>query len=74
MSDWIDFSRWPECQSMQRPGYVFELANAEGKTLLMRCAPDAPRPAGWSTGPIRFRLVPEQPPRHSAPAPKPRGE
>ncbi len=32
MSDWIAYDRWPEC-GMQRPGYVFELKNAEGQSL-----------------------------------------
>ena len=33
MSDWISFDRWPECAELERPGYRFEIKNAEGEAF-----------------------------------------
>lgn len=71
MTDWVSFDQWTNCPAMERPGYVFEVANAEGQTLLTRCDPALQKPWDWTSGPVRFRLVPEQKPRRSNPIPAP---
>ncbi len=71
MSEWIDFSRWEECQVMERPGYVFEVANAEAQSLLTDCTLVLPVPEDWSSPPVKFRLVPAPPLQSSEPIPKP---
>lgn len=71
MSEWIDFSRWDECKLMERPGYVFEVVNAESQSLLTDCTLVLPIPFDWSSPPARFRLVPAPPLRHSDPIPQP---
>jgi hypothetical protein len=71
MNDWIDFNRWSECQRWSRPGYVFEVINSEGQSLLTPCVKDLERPWDWSSAPIRFRVKPEPKPRRSQPLPKP---
>lgn len=70
MSDWIDFDRWPECASMERPGIIFEVTNEE-QTLLTSCTIPLELPFDWTSAPVRFRAVPEAKPRHSSPLPKP---
>jgi len=71
MSEWIDFERWPDCVRMERPGYVFEVRNGEGRTLLTPCTVPLQLPFDWTSPPVRFRLVEEQRPRHSTPVPRP---
>jgi hypothetical protein len=71
MSEWIDFERWPDCVRMERPGYVFEVRNGEGRILLTPCTVPLRLPFDWTSPPVRFRLVEEQRPRHSAPVPRP---
>jgi hypothetical protein len=71
MSDWIDFSHWPDCATLSRPGYVFEVANAQDQRLLTPCAPELEVPWDWKSGPVRFRLVIEEKPVHSTPIPPP---
>lgn len=70
MSEWIDFDRWSECRSMERPGIIFEVTNNE-QTLLTTCVVPLPVPFDWKAAPVRFRTVPEPEPRHSSPLPKP---
>lgn len=72
MSEWYPIDRWQDCQSLARPGTVFELQNAEGKSLVTHCGPLPAYPFDWTTGPVRFRQVIEQAPSHSAPLPPPR--
>ena len=69
--DWIDFDRWPECRSLERPGIVFEVENAAGQSLLTTCTIPLEVPFDWSGSPIRFRPVAEPKPQHSAPLPRP---
>lgn len=71
MGEWIDFERWPECLVKEQPGYVFEVANEEDRRMLTRCVIPLPIPFDWESEPVRFRLAPESPPRHSAPLPQP---
>jgi hypothetical protein len=71
MVEWIDFERWPECPSMERPGFVFEVTNAEQQTLLTECVVPLEVPFDWRSPPLKFRLVPEPEPRHSDPIPAP---
>lgn len=72
MSDWIDFDRWKECPQMQRPGYVFEIRNAQGRSILTECDVTLQLPPGWASAPVQFRLVKAPAPRRSTPIPKPR--
>jgi hypothetical protein len=71
MCEWIDFSRWDECKAMERPGYVFEVVNAEEQRMLTTCTVPLEMPLDWSSSPVKFRMVPEQEPRHSDPLPPP---
>jgi hypothetical protein len=71
MSEWIDFERWPDCVRMERPGYVFEVRNGEGRILLTPCTVPLRLPFDWTSPPVRFRLVEEQSPHHSTPVPRP---
>ncbi|MBX9741707.1 MAG: hypothetical protein K2X62_16655 [Beijerinckiaceae bacterium] len=71
MTDWVSFDQWANCSGMEKPGYVFEVANAEGKTLLTPCDPKLQKPWDWASGPVRFRLVPQGKPRRSDPIPPP---
>lgn len=71
MSDWIPFERWQECARLERPGYVFEVANGEGRSLFTACTVPLQQPFDWTSPPVRFRLVTAPPARHSTPLPKP---
>jgi hypothetical protein len=71
MSDWIDFDRWHECARMERPGYVFEIKNEQGQSLLTACTAALTWPAGWTSAPVMLRLIEEPRPRHSTPIPGP---
>ena len=71
MGDWIDFDRWPDCVSMERPAIVFEIENSERQVLLTECIVPLPTPSGWTSPPVRFRAVEAPEPRHSSPIPKP---
>jgi hypothetical protein len=70
MSDWIDFDRWRECARMERRGYVFEIKNERGQSLLTVCTAALTWPAHWTSAPVAFRLIKEPKPRHSTPIPK----
>jgi hypothetical protein len=72
MGEWIDFSRWEDCTRMERPGYAFEVVNAEAQSILTTCTVPLPMPPDWSSSPVKFRLVPVPAPRHSEPLPLPR--
>lgn len=69
MIEWIDFIRWQDCKAMEKPGYVFEVVNADDQRMLTSCIVPLEVPLDWSTLPIKFRIVPEQQPRRSTPLP-----
>ncbi|MDB5571469.1 MAG: hypothetical protein JWN93_2652 [Hyphomicrobiales bacterium] len=71
MDAWFDFQQWADCARMSRPGHVFEVENAQGQRLLTPCVPRLETPWDWASGPVRFRLVREAPPRRSSPMPEP---
>lgn len=72
MYDWIPIDQWAECSTMERPGIVFEIRNADGQTLMTACVPEAPKaPFDWTAPPIEFRPVPQPPAQHSEPLPPP---
>jgi hypothetical protein len=72
MGEWLDFDRWPDCHELAKPGYVFEVSNEAGQTLLTECTVPLELPWDWRDPPTRFRLVLPPAPRHSAPLPEPR--
>jgi hypothetical protein len=72
LSEWVDFDRWKECPQLERPGYVFEVRNAEGQSLFTACDVSLKLPSTWKSAPVRFRLVEAPKPRHSTPIPRPR--
>ncbi len=72
MSDWISFDRWPDCARLERPGYVFEVVNGEGRSLVTSCTVPLQFPFDWTSPPVLFRLVEAPPARHSNPIPKSR--
>ena len=69
--DWIDFDRWPDCRTLERPGIVFEVENGVGQSLLTTCTIPLEIPTDWQGAPTRFRPVEEPKPQHSAPLPPP---
>jgi hypothetical protein len=71
VSEWQAMEAWPNCQSLARPGIVFELQNAQGQSLLARCGPLPPVPFDWMAGPVRFRAIAEPEAERSAPIPPP---
>lgn len=70
VGDWIDFERWPQCHEIETAGYVFEVANTAGQTLMTECTVPLELPWDWRTPPTRFRLVVMPTPRHSDPLPE----
>lgn len=71
MSDWVDFTLWKDCARMERPGFVFEVRNREGRTLLTTCTIPLNLPFDWTSPPVQFRLVEAPKPHRSNPVPKP---
>lgn len=71
MSDWIDFDQWQNCARMERPGFVFEVRNGEGRSLLTTCTVPLQVPFDWKSPPVHFRLVEAPKLRRSNPIPKP---
>lgn len=72
MAEWIAIEQWARCAELARPGIVFELRNSEGLSLFTPCVSPLPAvPFDWKSAPVAFRPVPEAPPRHSTPLPKP---
>lgn len=67
--EWIDFIHWQECKAIERPGYISEVVNADDQHILTTCIAPLKVPSGWVTSPVKFRIVPEQRPRHSTPLP-----
>ena len=73
MGEWISIEQWQECERLARPGIVFEISNAEGKSMFTPCVvPLPPAPFDWKSAPLRFRTVPEAVPERSAPIPPPK--
>jgi hypothetical protein len=73
MGEWIAIAQWEKCRGLARPGIIFEISNAEGKSLFTPCVvPLPPVPFDWKSGPVRFRAVPEPAPERSAPIPAPK--
>ena len=71
---WFDIARWVECEALRRPGYVFELQNAEGMSLFTDECLDLATveyPYDWKSRPQRFRLIVPSVPTHSTPMPPP---
>lgn len=74
MDGWIAIEQWARCQEMARPGIVFEIRNRDGNRMVSECVvPMPPAPFDWKSGPIEFRAIAEEPPRHSSPIPAPKG-
>ncbi|PVE26198.1 hypothetical protein DC522_00030 [Microvirga sp. KLBC 81] len=71
MSDWINFDQWHDCAQMERPGFVFEVKNKEGQSLLTTCTVPLQLPFDWKSPPACFRLIEAPEPRRSNPIPKP---
>lgn len=72
MDGWISMERWPECRTMDKPGIVFEVRNAEGAAMFVPCVVPFPgAPWDWTSPPLRFRIVPIEKPRRSGPIPRP---
>ncbi len=71
MSEWIAIEQWVQCVQMERPGIVFEVRNGEGQSLFTPCVHPLQTPWDWKSAPVQFRAVPEAPPKHSSPLPKP---
>lgn len=71
MSEWIDFSLWDQCETLARPGYVFEVVNAEDQSMLTVCVVPLEVPFDWASLPLKFRMLPEPSARHSNPIPPP---
>lgn len=60
-------------RELAQPGVIFEIGNAEGKSLFTPCVmPLPPTPFDRKSPPLRFRAVPEPAPEHSAPIPPPK--
>jgi hypothetical protein len=71
MTEWMAIAHWPDCRKLEKPGIIFELQNASGQSLFTRCLVDPAVPVDWVHPPIRFRVIVDQPPEHSAPLPAP---
>ena len=71
MSEWIDFVHWQECKAMERPGYVFEVVNADEQHMLTACTITLEVPFDWTSSPVKFRMVAEPTLKRSDPLPPP---
>ena len=71
MGEWVDIDLWAQCASMERPGIIFEVVNAEAQSLFTPCVEELTIPYDWTSGPLKFRAVEEAKPRHSEPLPEP---
>jgi hypothetical protein len=71
---WFAIKMWSKCEHLHQQGKVFELQNAEGKSMLSECTVAVPKkPFDWYSEPTRFRLVKEPLPRRDEPLPQPVG-
>ena len=71
MCEWIDFVHWQECKAMERPGYIFEVVNADEQHMLTTCTPTVEVPFDWTSSPVKFRIVVEPTLKRSDPLPPP---
>jgi hypothetical protein len=71
MSEWIDFIHWQECKAMERPGYIFEVVNADEQQMLTTCTAILEVPFDWTSLPVKFRLIVEPALNRSDPLPPP---
>ncbi len=72
LTEWLSISEWSRCGELARPGFVFEIRNADGLSLFAPCSPAVPQaPWDWKSAPVEFRVVPETPAERSPPIPKP---
>lgn len=64
---WVKIKNWHRCERMLKKGSVFELRNAEGQKMLATCNPRElpPRPEGWLSDAVRFRVIKEPKPERS---------
>jgi len=70
LTEWYPIAEWDRCGELARPGFVFEIRNADGLSLFTGCsAAIPPAPWDWKTPPLEFRVVPETPPERSTPIP-----
>ena len=74
VSEWLAIDQWHMCRTMERPGIIFELRNAEGQRMFTQCTETLPAaPFDWTSSAVTFRAVREPPPKRSAPIPEPKG-
>jgi hypothetical protein len=71
LSDWISFDHWPDCARIEQPGFVFEVQNEQGQSLLTTCTVPLQLPFDWKSAPVQFRLLEAPLPRHSNAIAKP---
>ena len=72
MGEWIAIAQWEKCRELAQPGIIFEIGNAEGKSLFTPCVVPLPAmPFDWKSAPVRFRAVAEPAPERSSPIPSP---
>lgn len=72
MSEWMAIAQWEKCRELARPGVIFEISNADGKSLFTLCVmPLPPVPFDWKSPPLRFRAIAEPVPQRSSPLPTP---
>jgi hypothetical protein len=71
LSDWISFDHWPDCALIEQPGFVFEVQNEQGQSLLTTCTVPLQLPFDWKSAPVQFRLLEAPRPRHSNAIAKP---
>lgn len=70
MSEWIDFDLWNTCISMERPGVIFQIVNADAHSIFTQCTDEPTIPFDWTSDPVAFRAVAEPEPQHSTPLPQ----
>ena len=60
MGEWIAIAQWDKCLGLARPGIIFEVSNAEGRSLVHTvCGVAATAAVRLEIAPVRFRVVPE---------------
>ena len=42
MGEWIAIAQWDKCLGIARPGIIFEVSNAEGRSLFTPCVVSLP--------------------------------
>jgi hypothetical protein len=67
----MSFDHWLDCARIEQPGFVFEVQNEQGQSLLTTCTVPLQLPFDWMSAPVQFRLLEAPRPRHSNPIAKP---